>query len=88
MSNVFVGHASANAVARLGGILCPLLIESDVSLPIVGTVLLFVHLLVVAFVRHVPETNGKQLGQSPSEPEELNLNESDRSTLEMTYELT
>lgn len=83
------GHASANAIARLGGILCPLLIESNISLPIIGTVLLCVHLLVVAFVRHVPETNGKQLGQTSSEPEEQNLNESNSSSvLEMTYELT
>merc|ERR1711862_935545 len=82
------GHSSANAVARVGGILCPLLVESNISLPIIGTVLLCVHLSVVAIVRNVPETMGKQLGQTSSEPEEEELNASRNSVLEMTYELT
>jgi len=57
------GHSSANAIARIGGILTPFLVESDLSLPSIGIILLFIHLFVVVAVLHLPETMGKQLGR-------------------------
>jgi len=69
-----VGHATSNAVARIGAMACPFLINNrSNSLLTIGLVMLFTHSYIVWCVLHLPETNGVDLGGSPSEHEHLDL---------------
>jgi len=56
------GHSAANAVARIGGFLCPYLVEGKTTLATVGMVMVVVHAFAVACVAFLPETKGKSLG--------------------------
>jgi len=51
-------------MARLAGVICPFLIESDIPLPTIGFILLFVHGVTVFTVYHVPETKGEEMGHA------------------------
>ena len=51
-------------MARLAGVVCPFVIESDIPLPIVGFVLLFIHAVTVINICHVPETKGEEMGHA------------------------
>jgi len=56
------GHSAANALARVGGFICPYLIGSDVSLATIGWVMLGIHIGVTICSFHLPETKGLALG--------------------------
>lgn len=58
------GHSSANAMARLAGIIAPFIIQSNIPLPIVGFILLCIHAITVAIVSQLPETKGKEMGSA------------------------
>lgn len=70
------GHSAANAVARIGSLSAPFLIEGDSSLTKKGFVMLVIHFITVACVSQLPETTGAHLGASTS-PEDLGLIEED-----------
>lgn len=64
------GHAAANAVARIGALLSPFLIEGStrsLSLWQIGVVMLVVHGFAVLCVSQLPETKGRRLGHSESD---------------------
>lgn len=61
------GHAIANALAKVGAVLCPYVVEGNLPLQIVGVVLLFVQLFASVCVSQLPETAGRELGAAPSE---------------------
>mmetsp|Transcript_2401 Transcript_2401/g.3759 ORF Transcript_2401/g.3759 Transcript_2401/m.3759 type:complete len:492 (-) Transcript_2401:131-1606(-) len=56
------GHSAANAVARIGGFVCPYLI-SGFSLYTVGVVLLAIHISTCIFAYNLPETKDKKMGE-------------------------
>lgn len=56
------GHASANAMARIGGFLCPFLVDGDSSLAEIGIIFFFVHLFTVVCALKLPETKGRNMG--------------------------
>jgi hypothetical protein len=69
-SILLVGHAAANAVARLGALLSPFLIEGSsrsMSLWQIGVVMLLVHTVAVLCVSQLPETKGRRLGHAGSD---------------------
>lgn len=60
------GHSTANAVARLGAIFAPLLVEGNDSLTKIGVIILIVHLFTVVCVYKLPETKGHGMGVTPT----------------------
>lgn len=58
------GHSAANAVARIGSLCSPFLIEGHGSLVKKGMVMLTIHAATVFFVSQLPETKGSRLGIS------------------------
>lgn len=56
------GHSAANAVARIGSLFSPFLIEGHGSLIKKGLVMLAIHTATVLFVSRLPETKGSRLG--------------------------
>jgi len=56
------GHGLANALGRVGGITCPFIISRDTSLRTIGIVMFTVSIATSTFVKHLPETTGKALG--------------------------
>lgn len=56
------GHSAANAVARIGSLFSPFLIEGGSSLVKKGIVMLVIHAITVICVSQLPETKGGQLG--------------------------
>ncbi|CAJ1969206.1 unnamed protein product [Cylindrotheca closterium] len=67
------GHSAANAVARIGSIIAPFLVQGDSSLATKGLVMLGVHSLAVLCVSQLPETKGSHMGhtQVPDSSEHL-----------------
>ncbi|KAL3943664.1 MAG: hypothetical protein SGBAC_002284 [Bacillariaceae sp.] len=57
------GHSAANAVARIGSIIAPFLIEGHSSLATKGLVMLGVHSITVLCVSQLPETKGSHMGR-------------------------
>jgi hypothetical protein len=57
LSEFSSGHSSANAMARIGGMLGPFLVE-DASLVTIGVVMLVVRSISVICVSGLPETKG------------------------------
>jgi hypothetical protein len=56
------GHSAANAVARIGSLFSPFLIEGRSSLVKKGLVMLFIHVGTVICVSQLPETKGSHIG--------------------------
>jgi len=56
------GHSAANAVARIGGFICPYVVEGNTKLFTVGIVMIVIHALAVFCVTFLPETKGKAMG--------------------------
>ena len=65
------GHSAANAVARIGSIIAPFLVQGHSSLATKGLVMLGVHSITVLCVSQLPETKGSHMGriQVPDESE-------------------
>lgn len=61
------GHSAANAVARIGSIVAPFLIEGHSSLTQKGLVMLAIHLITVLCVSRLPETKGSHMGRVSAE---------------------
>ena len=61
------GHSSASAVARLGGIIVPFIVFSDIAFPYIGVIMLVVHYFVTILVMQTPETQGKEMGKAHEE---------------------
>mmetsp|Transcript_27648 Transcript_27648/g.61025 ORF Transcript_27648/g.61025 Transcript_27648/m.61025 type:complete len:370 (+) Transcript_27648:619-1728(+) len=61
------GHSAANAVARIGALFSPFIIQGHSSLLKKGMIMLLVHSLTIAFVSQLPETKGSRLGSSQDE---------------------
>ena len=58
------GHSAANAVARIGALVAPFLMETNRgSLVKKGMVMLVIHSLTVVFVSQLPETKGSHMGR-------------------------
>ena len=66
------GHSAANAVARIGSLFAPFLVEGHSSFAKKGFVMLAMHFITVACVSQLPETKGAHMGASSS-PEDLEL---------------
>ena len=61
------GHSAANAVARIGSITAPFLIEGKSSLLQKGFVMLAIHSITVICVSQLPETKGSHFGRGHGE---------------------
>jgi hypothetical protein len=61
------GHSAANAVARIGSLFSPFLIQGDISLVKKGFVMLAIHCVTVACVSRLPETKGSHMGREHTE---------------------
>lgn len=60
------GHSAANAVARTGGFFSPYLVGGKLPLPLVGIIMLVIHLFTAFCASRLPETRGKRLGHALS----------------------
>jgi hypothetical protein len=56
------GHATSNAMARIGAFFCPFLVEGKSSLMKIGVIMLLVNLWTVFCVFKLPETAGREMG--------------------------
>mmetsp|Transcript_39921 Transcript_39921/g.96317 ORF Transcript_39921/g.96317 Transcript_39921/m.96317 type:complete len:533 (+) Transcript_39921:8-1606(+) len=63
------GHSAANAVARIGSIIAPFLVEGHSSLATKGLVMLGVHTMTVLCVSQLPETKGSHMGGHAQVPD-------------------
>ena len=61
------GHSSCSAMSRLGGIIVPFIVYSNISFPYIGVIMLVVHYLVTILVMQTPETQGKEMGKAHEE---------------------
>jgi MFS family permease len=61
------GHSSANAIARIGALLSPFLVQGNVPLVQMGFIMLVVHACTVLFVSTLPETKGSHMGATTEE---------------------
>lgn len=78
MFNVYrsQGHSAANAVARIGSLFSPFLIQGHSSLVKKGFVMLAIHAVTVICVSQLPETKGAHMGRVHTEEiEDLALTE-------------
>jgi hypothetical protein len=57
------GHSAANAVARVGSLISPFLVQGHSSLVMKGLVMLAIHAGTVLCVSQLPETKGAHLGR-------------------------
>lgn len=71
----------ANALGRVGGITCPFIISRDTSLRTIGIVMFTVSIVTSAFVKHLPETTGKALGNFDVSLQEQATGQTGRPTL-------
>lgn len=60
------GHASANAIARVGGALSPFVVSTYVPMKTIGIVMASVAMVTCLLSWHFPETAGKALGTAHS----------------------
>jgi Sugar (and other) transporter len=58
------GHSAANAVARIGSLFSPFLIEGRISLVKKGLIMLAIHAMTVICVSQLPETKGSHMGRA------------------------
>eukprot|EP00934_Nitzschia_sp_Nitz4_P002900 Nitzschia sp. Nitz4//scaffold57_size113557//13151//14779//NITZ4_003982-RA/size113557-processed-gene-0.151-mRNA-1//-1//CDS//3329554819//2890//frame0 len=65
------GHSAANAIARIGSLFAPFLVQSDSSLARKGFIMLTIHLITVSCVSQLPETKGSHMGTTREEEEDL-----------------
>jgi MFS family permease len=63
------GHSAANAVARLSGSMSPFLVKSSTGFNTIGLTMMMVSLVTALLVYHLPETNGKRLGEVTEDKE-------------------
>ena len=68
--NEITGHSAANAVARIGSLTAPFLIEGKSSLLQKGLVMLAIHSITVFCVSQLPETKGSHFGRVHGNEEE------------------
>eukprot|EP00538_Stauroneis_constricta_P000873 CAMPEP_0119571464 /NCGR_PEP_ID=MMETSP1352-20130426/44134_1 /TAXON_ID=265584 /ORGANISM="Stauroneis constricta, Strain CCMP1120" /LENGTH=551 /DNA_ID=CAMNT_0007621145 /DNA_START=144 /DNA_END=1799 /DNA_ORIENTATION=- len=79
------GHSSANAIARIGALISPFVVEDSISLVKLGMVMLVVHTATAIFVSQLPETAGGRMGGgvvdsndvAVSTPDEMSASEED-----------
>jgi len=57
------GHSAANAVARIGGIFSPFLVEGRSSIAVGGFILLAVNIATAICSSQLPETKGIEIGK-------------------------
>lgn len=60
------GHASANAIARMGGAISPFIVSPGMPLQLIGIIMGGVALVTCALSWNLPETQGKALGTAHS----------------------
>lgn len=56
------GHSAANAIARIGGAVCPYIVSERTPLPTIGIIMLCVSIATSRFVFKLPETKGIGMG--------------------------
>lgn len=56
------GHGLASAMGRIGGVTCPFIVSRDNSLRTIGFVMFSVSVATSLFIKCLPETTGKALG--------------------------
>ena len=61
------GHSYANAVARVGGFVCPYIVAPSTSLTTIGSCMFVVACFTAFCVSHLPETKGLDLGAATLE---------------------
>lgn len=64
------GHSTANAVARIGSLFSPFLIQGHSSLVKKGFVMLAIHAMTIICVSQLPETKGSHMGRAHREEDE------------------
>jgi len=57
------GHSASNAMARIGGFVCPYLVAGNVSFRDLGIVMILIHFGVAFCASRLPETKGVELGK-------------------------
>jgi putative MFS transporter len=57
------GHGTANAVARLGGFVCPYIISDHTGLTFIGIIIFAVSVLTANIAWQLPETTGRAMGE-------------------------
>lgn len=60
------GHASANAMARLGGAFTPFIVSTSVPMRLIGIIMASVAFITCILSWNLPETQGKALGKAHS----------------------
>lgn len=63
------GHSAANAVARIGALVSPFVVQGDMPLITMGLIMLAIHGVTVICISQLPETKGSHMGGVPSGPE-------------------
>ena len=58
-----LGHSASNAMAHIGGFVCPYLVAGNLSFLDLGIVFIFIHLGVALCASRLPETKGLELGK-------------------------
>lgn len=56
------GHATSNAMARLGAVFCPYVVQGHLSMTRIGLIMLCVHIFTALCVMKLPETKGRCMG--------------------------
>jgi hypothetical protein len=59
--SLIVGHSAANAMARIGGFLCPFLVQENTPLWMIGSTMLLLHTISAFCVLRLPETGQRTL---------------------------
>ena len=56
------GHSIASTIGRVGGFLCPFVVEKSTPLTTIGTTMLCIHIITVLSASQLPETKGMAMG--------------------------
>jgi MFS family permease len=75
------GHSAANAVARIGALVSPFVVEGNMPLINMGLIMLAVHGVTVICISQLPETKGSHMG-AVSGPEHAESSSTGSSTVE------
>lgn len=62
---IIKGHSAANAIARIGGFLCPFLIQENIPFWAIGSTMCTLHFISAFCVSRLPETKSLDLGKIP-----------------------
>ena len=63
------GHSAANAVARIGALVSPFVVQGNMPLVRMGLIMLVIHGVTVICISQLPETKGSHMGGISSGPE-------------------